>query len=98
MNERFKTCSAVMLMLIRKDNNGQEEILLQKRKNTGYMDGYWDFSASGHVEDNEPMKMAMLREASEELGINIKNDDLEKTVQIIMTIIKNEYNSKNDEF
>ena len=28
----------------------------------------------------------------------IKNNNLEKTVQIIMTIIKNEYNSQNDEF
>ena len=28
----------------------------------------------------------------------IKNNNLEKTVQIIMTIIKNEYNSENDEF
>ena len=28
----------------------------------------------------------------------IKNNNLEKTVQIIMTIIKNEYNSTNDEF
>lgn len=28
----------------------------------------------------------------------IKNNNLEKTVQIIMTIIKNEYNSVNDEF
>lgn len=76
MSERFKTCSAVMLMLIRKDNSGQEEILLQKRKNTGYMDGYWDFSATGHVEEGEPMKTAMIREALEELGICIKYDDL----------------------
>lgn len=45
MKERYRTLSAVMLMLIR-ENNGKEEILLQKRKNTGYMDGYWDFSAS----------------------------------------------------
>ena len=28
----------------------------------------------------------------------IKNNDLEKTVQIIMTIIENEYNLKNAEF
>lgn len=45
MKERYRTLSAVMLMLIR-EKNGVEEILLQKRKNTGYMDGYYDFSAS----------------------------------------------------
>lgn len=44
MGNRYRTLSAVMLMLIR-ENNGEEEILLQKRKNTGYMDGYYDFGA-----------------------------------------------------
>lgn len=44
MSDRFKTLSAVMLMLIRDEENG-EEILLQKRKNTGYFDGAYDFAA-----------------------------------------------------
>ncbi len=44
MSERFKTLSAAMLLLSR--TSGKEEILLQKRKNTSYMDGYWDFSHS----------------------------------------------------
>lgn len=77
MKERFKTLSAVMLLLTRINEQGQEEILLQKRKNTGWMDGYWDFSASGHVENNESMKMATIREAKEELGIEAKMEDLE---------------------
>ncbi len=76
MKERYRTLSAVMLMLIR-EKNGVEEILLQKRKNTGYMDGYWDYSASGHVENMESMKMAMKREAKEELLIDIDIKDLE---------------------
>ena len=76
MSERFKSLSAVMLLLTReKDNN--EEILFQKRKNTGYCDGFYDLSASGHVEKNESMKYAMCREAKEELGIDIKEDDLD---------------------
>ena len=45
MQEHYRTLSAVMLMLMR-ENNGVEEILLQKRKNTGYMDGYYDCAAS----------------------------------------------------
>ena len=77
MKERFKTLSAVMLLLTRINEQGQEEVLLQKRKNTGWMDGYWDFSASGHVENNESMKMATIREAKEELGIDVKIQDLE---------------------
>ena len=68
--KRFKTPSSVALILIR-NNNGKEEILLQKRKNTGYMDGYYDLGASGHVENKETMKMALIRETKEEIGINI---------------------------
>lgn len=76
MGERFKSLSAVMLLLTRKTDNN-EEILFQKRKNTGYCDGYYDLSASGHIDDNESMKRAMCREAKEELGIDIKEEDLE---------------------
>ena len=76
MSERFKSLSAVILLLVREKNN-QEEILFQKRKNTGYCDGFYDLSASGHVDANESMKDAMCREAKEELGIDIKQEDLE---------------------
>ena len=64
------TKSGVLLFLFRK-NGMEDEILLQKRYNTGYMDGMWDCAAVGHVDANESMKMALLREAQEELGINI---------------------------
>lgn len=76
MGERFKNSSAVMLMLMRKAEKG-EEILLQKRKNTGYCDGFYDFSAVGHVEANESMKMAIIREAKEELNIDIDIDNID---------------------
>lgn len=76
MSERFKSFSAVMLLLTRKNGNN-EEILFQKRKNTGYCDGFYDLSASGHVDANESMKHAMCREAKEELNIDIKEEDLE---------------------
>ena len=76
MKERFKTNSAVILMLMRHGENG-EEVLLQKRKNTGYCDGYYDFSACGHVEKDESMTMTICREAKEELGIVIEPKDLE---------------------
>ena len=52
MSERFKSLSAVMLLLTRKIDN-QEQILFQKRKNTGFCDGFYDLSASGHVDANE---------------------------------------------
>lgn len=76
MKERFLTRSAVILMLIRDTKDG-EEILLQKRQNTGYADGYYDLSASGHVEEGESMIKALIREAKEEIGIEIKQEDVE---------------------
>lgn len=76
MKERFKCMIAVFLMLIR-ENNGETEILLQKRKNTGYMDGKYDLSSSGHLEQNESLKQALVRETREEIGIEIKEEDLE---------------------
>lgn len=87
--ERFKNPSSVGLLLIRY-NNGKEEILLQKRKNTGYMDGYYDVGASGHVENYETMKMAVIREAKEEIGIDIEIEDV-KFVTVIHDISKNVY-------
>ena len=45
------------------------EILLQKRKGTGFADGTWDFAASGHVEEGETMRQAAVRELMEETGL-----------------------------
>ena len=72
-DNRFSTASAVMLLLTR--NNGTE-VLLQKRVNTGYMDGMWDCGASGHVDAGESMKSALIREAKEEINIDININDV----------------------
>ena len=96
MSDRFMNPSAVMLLLTR-IIDGNEEILFQKRKNTGYCDGFYDLSASGHVDANESLKQAMCREAKEELGITINENDLDfvclihknlKVAFIIMDILK----------
>ncbi len=76
MKERFLTRSAVILLLMRNTAEG-EEILLQRRENTGYMDGYYDLSASGHVEKGESMTKALMREAKEEIGIDISEENIE---------------------
>ena len=44
------------------------EVLLQRRQNTGYMDGFWVAGAAGHVEPGETARHAAVREAREELG------------------------------
>ena len=78
MEERYKSRVAVFLLLIRKNPNNasKDQILLQKRQNTGYMDGMYDAGASGHLDDNESILEAMIRESKEEIGIDLNKDDL----------------------
>lgn len=70
MEQRFLTPSAVVVMLT-KNCIGQTFVLLQRRQNTGFADGLWDLSCSGHVEEGESMTDACVRECREELGLNV---------------------------
>jgi len=53
------------------------QVLLHQRRNTGYMDGHWSFSAAGHVERDESAYAAAVRETYEELGVRIDEADLD---------------------
>jgi 8-oxo-dGTP diphosphatase len=48
-----------------------DEVLLQLRQNTGYMDGHWAAAAAGHVERGETAYDAVRREAREEIGVAV---------------------------
>jgi 8-oxo-dGTP pyrophosphatase MutT (NUDIX family) len=76
MLERVKLPVAVHLFLI-KDGN----ILLLRRYNTGYENGNYSIVA-GHIDGNEHIYNAMIREANEEAGINILKENLE-TIQVV---------------
>ncbi len=52
-----------------------DEVLLARRAGTGYADGLLN-GPSGHVEDGEDVRAAMIREAEEEIGITLAPDDL----------------------
>lgn len=67
---------AVYVFLIR-DN----EILLLKRQNTGFQDGNYSVIA-GHMDGNESVKNAAVREAYEEAGIIIETQDI-KVVNVM---------------
>ncbi len=71
MTERFNTRLAVF-MILRNDKN---EILLQQRSGTGYLDGYWDLP-SGHVEHGEALRDTATRELLEEVGVTARPEDL----------------------
>lgn len=75
-SNRYKTCSSVE-MLIERENNGKTEILLQLRKNKDWMNNFWDFSATGHIEEGETVTEAAIRETKEELSIDISKNDVE---------------------
>jgi 8-oxo-dGTP diphosphatase len=60
----------------RRTVDGIEQVLLQLRQGTGYMDGHWAAAAAGHVEAGESVLDAAVREADEELGVTIDPVDL----------------------
>lgn len=62
--------------------NGKGEYLLQQRANTSYMNGYWDFSGSGHLERGETLRESVVREAEEECGMKVSLESL-KLVQVL---------------
>lgn len=83
MKTRNKAIPAVYLFL-EKD----EKILVARRCNTGYQDGNYQVPA-GHVEEGELPTEALMREAKEEVGIDIDLADLE--------IVHVSYQPKHDE-
>lgn len=75
MGEQLKSFSAIFPIILQ-NKDGNVQILLHRRKNTGYKDGKWDIAASGHVDEGETTKTAVIRECEEELGIDVKITDL----------------------
>ncbi len=68
--ERKVTIPASYLIL-----ENDNKILLLKRFNTGYEDGNYSLIA-GHLEDDESLTQCIIREAKEEAGIIVKEEDL----------------------
>ncbi len=64
--DRFRVVPAAYVFFRRDD-----DVLLQLRDGTGFMDGHWAAAAAGHVEQNESVLDAACREAKEELGVTV---------------------------
>ena len=69
-SDRFQARLAVYLLL-----NREGEYLMMRRANTGYADGHYSLP-SGHVDGEEPVVAAMVREAEEEVGVRVQLEDL----------------------
>jgi 8-oxo-dGTP pyrophosphatase MutT (NUDIX family) len=74
MTDHFRPFAAVYIMFVR-----DGKILLLRRANTGYEDGMYSLVA-GHIDGNETLRAAAVREAKEEAGVDIAIDDLELKV------------------
>jgi 8-oxo-dGTP diphosphatase len=48
-----------------------DQILLIRRYQTGYMDGFYSVPA-GHLDGREPVRLAAAREAREEIGVRVE--------------------------
>lgn len=68
---RIPLTAAAYAVMTRAGEHGTE-VLLQLRRGTGYMDGWWACGAAGHVEDAQSPSEALAREAREELGVTIE--------------------------
>jgi mutator protein MutT len=69
--ERFKFLATVSVLLIRGN-----KVFLIRRANTGWCDGDFELPC-GHVDGGERVTSAAAREALEEVGVEIKREDLE---------------------
>jgi 8-oxo-dGTP diphosphatase len=66
----------VLLILVR-----DGEVLLAQRDGTGYADGDWNLP-SGKLELGEDLVAAIIREAREEIGVEVERDDLEMVTSV----------------
>jgi 8-oxo-dGTP diphosphatase len=70
VTDRFRVVPASYVFLLRPGADAVDEVLLQLRQNTGFMDGHWAAAAAGHVERGETAYDAARREVREELGVD----------------------------
>jgi 8-oxo-dGTP pyrophosphatase MutT (NUDIX family) len=85
--DRFQVVPASYVFLLRGGATDQappgaaDQVLLQLRQNTGYMDDHWAAAAAGHVERGETAYDAARREAAEEIGVELGDLDFLTSMQ-----------------
>ncbi len=77
MTEKRRKVTPTVFCIILNDSN---QVLLLRRANTGWLDGFYDLPA-GHLHDQEHLKEGAIRELYEETGLRVVPEHL-KLVQI----------------
>lgn len=80
LHGRIPLLGAVYAVMSREGEHGPE-VLLQLRRGTGFMDGWWACGAAGHIEDAQSPSEALAREVDEELGVRVERATPLTTVQ-----------------
>ena len=76
MTERYRIIPAIFI-IVHTEEADERRVLLQRRMNTGYRDGWYD-APSGHYEEKDEVPpIAAIRELQEETGLITQPDDLE---------------------
>ena len=86
--ERFKLVSAVHMFFIKGN-----KVLLLRRFNTGYEDGNYGVPA-GHLDGNESVINAAIRECAEEVAVIVKPEDAE----VVLTMHRKSTDERIDFF
>lgn len=71
MKDYFQLIPAVFVML-----QDGDKVLLIRRLNTGWRDGEYTLP-SGHLDGNETARVAATREVKEEVGVDVKPEDVD---------------------
>ena len=80
----FALVPAVYVLLLRTTATGADHVLLHRRIRTGYYDDHWTVVA-GHTEPGESVLETAVREAAEEVGVDIDVDDLQPLTTVHRT-------------
>lgn len=70
-SERFAFRGSIHVFMVQ-----EGRVLLLRRANTGFMDGLYSVPA-GHLDGNETVIDAAIREAREEVGVSLLSDDVQ---------------------